>query len=79
MALNYYALFRPIHNIFLKGNKISGFEINHERASLCILGDFGIMKWKGPETLWQKTVHGARSRYQRDLFRIGDLLEIGNQ
>ena len=30
MALAYYALFRPIHNIFLKGNKISGFEINHE-------------------------------------------------
>lgn len=45
MALADYAPFRPIHNIFLKGNKISGFEINHERASLCILGDFGIMKW----------------------------------
>lgn len=46
MASAYYALFRPIHNIFLKGNKISGFEINHERVSLCILGDFGIMEWK---------------------------------
>lgn len=47
MVPDYYALFRPIHKIFLKGNKISGFEINHERALLCILGDFRIMKWKG--------------------------------
>lgn len=51
MASAYYALFRPIHNIFLKGNKISGFEINHERVSLCILGDFRIMKWKAGSSL----------------------------
>lgn len=29
-----------------KGNKISGFEINQERVSLGILGDFRIMMWK---------------------------------
>lgn len=29
-APDYYAPFRPIHNIFLKGNKICGFEINRE-------------------------------------------------
>lgn len=34
-----------------KGNKISGFEINQERVSLGILGDFRIMKWKPGNTL----------------------------
>lgn len=62
MALDYYALFRLIHNIFLKGNKISGFEINHERASLRILGRFQNNEVEEPETLCQKAVHDGGPR-----------------
>lgn len=42
-----------------KENKISGFEINHERMSLCILGDFRIMKWRSGNTL-PKEVYRAK-------------------
>lgn len=45
-----------------KENKISGFEINHEHMSPCILGDFRIMKWKPGNTA--KSLQGLPSRTQ---------------
>lgn len=61
-----------------KENKISGFEINHEHMSLCILGDFRIMKWKPGNTLPKEVYRAKITGIITDPYGSGGSLEIDN-